>query len=67
MDKLKLLKLEAIKKLLMLDTKDEVRNVLDVIGWQEAISRELENDDKEQEEFKKWKAEKEKDNEEMPF
>tara|TARA_B100001013_G_C24269329_1_gene308200 strand:- start:58 stop:255 length:198 start_codon:yes stop_codon:yes gene_type:complete len=65
MDKLKLLKLEAIKKLLMLDTKDEVRNVLDVIG--EAISRELENDDKEQEEFKKWKAEKEKDNEEMPF
>ena len=49
----------------MLDTKDEVRNVLDVIG--EAISRELENDDKEQEEFKKWKAEKEKDNEEMPF
>ena len=56
MDKLKLLKLEAIKKLLMLDTRDEVRNVLDVIG--EAISRELDNDDKEQEEFKKWKADK---------
>ena len=54
MDKLKLLKLEAIKKLLMLDTRDEVRNVLDVIG--EAISRELDNDDKEQEEFKQWKA-----------
>ena len=54
MDKLKLLKLEAIKKLLMLDTKLEVRNVLDLLG--EAISRELENDDKEQEEFKQWKA-----------
>ena len=54
MDKLKLLKLEAIKKLLMLDTTIEVRNVLDVLG--EAISRELENDDKEHEEFKKWKA-----------
>ena len=59
MDKLKLLKLEAIKKLLMLDTIDEVRNVLDVLG--EAISRELDNDDKEQEEFKKWKAEKNND------
>jgi len=54
MDKLKLLKLEAIKKLLMLDTTIEVRNVLDVLG--EAISRELDNDDKEHEEFKKWKA-----------
>jgi len=54
MDKLKLLKLEAIKKLLMLDTTIEVRNVLDVLG--EAISRELENDDKEHEEFKQWKA-----------
>ena len=61
MDKLKLLKLEAIKKLLMLDTKVEVRNVLDVLG--EAISRELENDDKEQEEFKKWKAKRD----EIPF
>jgi len=59
MDKLKLLKLQAIKKLLMLDTIDEVRNVLDVLG--EAISRELDNDDKEQEEFKKWKAEKNND------
>ena len=54
MDKLKLLKLEAIKKLLMLDTIKEIRNVLDVLG--EAISRELDNDDKEHEEFKKWKA-----------
>jgi len=59
MDKLKLLKLEAIKKLLMLDTTIEVRNVLDVLG--EAISRELDNDDKEHEEFKKWKAEKNND------
>mgnify|MGYP003137991881 FL=1 len=63
MDKLKLLKLEAIKKLLMLDTTIEVRNVLDVLG--EAISRELDNDDKEHEEFKKWKSEKE--SKEIPF
>ena len=59
MEKLKLLKLQAIKKLLMLDTINEVRNVLDVLG--EAISRELDLDDKEQEEFKKWKAEKNND------
>ena len=59
MDKLKLLKLEAIKKLLMLDTTIEVRNVLDVLG--EAISRELDLDDREQEEFKKWKSEKNSD------
>ena len=63
MDKLKLLKLEAIKKLLMLDTTIEVRNVLDVLG--EAISRELDNDDMEHEEFKKWKAEKA--SKEIPF
>ena len=63
MDKLKLLKLEAIKKLLMLDTTIEVRNVLDVLG--EAISRELDNDDKEHEEFKKWKSEKA--SKEIPF
>jgi methyltransferase-like protein len=61
MDKLKLLKLEAIKKLLMLDTTIEVRNVLDVLG--EAISRELDLDDKEQEEFKKWKSKRD----EIPF
>ena len=59
MDKLKLLKLEAIKKLLMLDTIKEIRNVLDVAS--EAISRELDLDDREQEEFKKWKAEKNSD------
>jgi methyltransferase-like protein len=63
MDKLKLLKLEAIKKLLMLDTTIEVRNVLDVLG--EAISRELDLDDKEHEEFKKWKSEKA--SKEIPF
>mgnify|MGYP003652598033 CR=1 FL=1 len=59
MDKLKLLKLEAIKKLLMLDTIKEIRNVLDVAS--EAISRELDLDDREQEEFKKWKSEKNSD------
>ena len=65
MDKLKLLKFSAIKKLLMLDTIKELENVLEVIS--DAISRELENDDRDQEEFKKWKAQKEKDNKEIPF
>ena len=50
------LKIEIIKRVLMLDTEEELRkidaNVLD------AISRELSEDDKEQEEFKKWKANK---------
>ncbi len=48
------LKLETIKKLMMLDTKTEVQNVLDCVI--NSISRELDNEDKEQEEFKKWKA-----------
>ena len=50
------LKIEIIKRVLLLDTEEELRkidaNVLD------AISRELSEDDKEQEEFKKWKANK---------
>jgi len=49
------LKIDIIKKVLMLDTQHELENVLDVVG--EAISRELDQDDKEQVEFKKWKAE----------
>jgi len=49
------LKIDIIKKVLMLDTQHELQNVLDVVG--EAISRELDQDDKEQVEFKKWKAE----------
>ena len=49
------LQIDIIKKVLMLDTTHELQNVLDVVG--EAISRELDQDDKEQVEFKKWKAE----------
>tara|TARA_R100001086_G_scaffold149663_1_gene79542 strand:+ start:253 stop:483 length:231 start_codon:yes stop_codon:yes gene_type:complete len=49
------LQIDIIKKVLMLDTKQELQNVLDVVG--EAISRELDQDDKDQVEFKKWKAE----------
>ena len=46
-------KLEIIKRVLMLNTKTELdtisQNVMD------SISRECDQDDKEQEEFKKWK------------
>ena len=41
----------------MLDTTKELQNVLDVVG--NAISRELDADDKEQAEFRKWKEKKE--------
>ena len=60
------LKIDVIKKVLMLDTKQEIQNVLDVVG--NAISRELEQDDKDQVEFKKWKESKQKeDTDEIPF
>tara|TARA_B000000460_G_C21472402_1_gene373199 strand:+ start:125 stop:343 length:219 start_codon:yes stop_codon:yes gene_type:complete len=60
------LKIDVIKKVLMLDTKQELQNVLDVVG--NAISRELEQDDKDQVEFKKWKESKKKeDTDEIPF
>ena len=48
------LKLETIKKLMMLDTLAEVEKMRECVS--DAISRELDNEDKEQEEFKKWKA-----------
>ena len=51
------LKIDIIKKVLMLDTTKELQNVLDVVG--NAISRELDADDKEQAEFRKWKEKKE--------
>ena len=44
------LKIDIIKKVMMLDTRQELQNVLDVVG--NSISRELDNEDKEQEEFK---------------
>ena len=59
-DKMSLqLQMDIIKKVLMLDTKQELKNVLDVVG--NAISRELDQDDKEQVEFKKWKESKKKE------
>jgi surface antigen len=50
------LKIDIIKKVMMLDTRQELQNVLDVVG--NSISRELDNDDKDQAEFAKWKAER---------
>ena len=51
MDKLKI---EIIKKVLMLSTIQEVKNLRENVC--DAISRECDLDDMEQEEFKKWKA-----------
>jgi hypothetical protein len=53
------MKIDIIKKVLMLDTKTELEKVLDFVG--EAISRELDQDDKEQVEFKKWKERRKKE------
>ena len=46
-------KLEIIKRVLMLSTKTELEIVRESV--MDAISRECDQDDKEQEEFKKWK------------
>jgi len=54
--KMSKLKIDIIKKVMMLDTIKELNNVLDVVG--NSISRELDNEDKEQEEFKQWKSKK---------
>ena len=48
------LQLEIIKKVLMLNTMEEIKNMRENVC--DAISRECDLDDKEQEEFKKWKA-----------
>ena len=50
MDKLKL---EIINKLLMLTSNKEIENVKEYV--QEAVYREIDEDDKQQKEFKKWK------------
>ena len=55
------LKIDIIKKVMMLDTRQELQNVLDVVG--NSISRELDNEDKEQEEFKQWKSKKNREEE----
>ena len=49
------LKIDIIKKVMMLDTKAELTKVLDFVG--NAISKELDQDDKDQIEFAKWKEE----------
>ena len=49
-------KLEIIRKIMMLDTLSEIKTVKEFIS--DAICREMDLDDKEQEDFKKWKAEK---------
>ena len=60
------MKINIIKKVLMLDTKVELEKVLDFVGG--CISRELDQDDKDQIEFKKWKESKKKeDTDEIPF
>ena len=58
-DNMNNLKVEVIKKLLMLDTKKELIRVRECIS--EAISNELDNDEKDQKAFEQWKAEKEID------
>ena len=50
MDKLKL---EIINKVLMLTSNKEIEDVKEYI--QEAVYREIDEDDKQQKEFKKWK------------
>ena len=51
------LKLSIIKRVLMLDTEKELQKV--EVNVLDAISRELASEDKEKEEFEKWKKEKE--------
>ena len=53
MDKLKI---EIIKKVLMLSTMEEVKNLRENVC--DAISRECDLDDQEQEEFQKWKSDR---------
>jgi vacuolar-type H+-ATPase subunit I/STV1 len=50
MDKLKL---EIINKLLMLTSNKEIEDLKEYV--QQAVYREIDEDDKQQEEFKKWK------------
>ena len=50
------LQVETIKKLMMLSSKNELGRVRDYIS--EAISRECDRDDEDQEAFKQWKESK---------
>jgi len=47
------LKLDLIKKVMMLDTIEEVKNLRENVC--DAISRECDLEDKNEQEFKKWK------------
>ena len=49
-------KLEIIKRVLMLNTITELDNVRENVA--DAISRECDQDDKEEQEFKQWKEER---------
>ena len=49
-------KLEIIKRVLMLSTITELDNVRENVA--DAISRECDQDDKDEQEFKKWKEER---------
>tara|TARA_R100001594_G_scaffold63823_2_gene98199 strand:+ start:413 stop:583 length:171 start_codon:yes stop_codon:yes gene_type:complete len=51
------LKIAIIKRVLMLDTEEELQKV--EVNVLDAISRELASEDKEKEEFEKWKKQKE--------
>ena len=58
-DNMNNLKVEVIKKLMMLDSKKELIKIkLDI---SDAISRECDNDEKDQKEFAKWKEKRGKD------
>ncbi len=50
------LQIEIIKRLLMVSTHKELQKINDVV--MNSITTELDEDDKEQEEFKKWKEER---------
>ena len=62
------MKINIIKKVLLLDSKAELQKVYSFVN--DAICRELDNDDKERVEFKQWqemKAKKKEEIDEIPF
>jgi len=54
--KMQTLQLEIIKRLLMITTNKELQKINECV--MNSITTELDEDDKEQEEFKKWKEER---------
>ena len=49
----------------MLDTTKELEHVLGVVG--KSISRELDEEEKDQAEFREWKERKSEEKDELPF